>query len=300
MRRYLQYLLIFAVEMKKFLVLFITAVVSVICSTGAKAQILSSNDSIARFDADSLRRAYDSGPYFTFYKDNYFILGTALGYKPTDENSNVKFQISIQQKLTKSTLPFNTYLYLFYTQKCFWNVFQNSLPMTDLNFNPGIGLARPFFSTTTGRYVGKAFFLIEHESNGRDGDASRSWNRISFGGNILIDNNLMVYSKFWIPIIDGGNNKDILKYCGIYNMGFQVMNNSRRFGASVLLTKRADWNPFNWNVQLDVKYRVFPRDNQYVFLQYYNGYGEGLLAYKEFHSEIRVGICLSPTFFSEF
>lgn len=268
--------------------------------SGVKAQILSSNDTISRFDADSLRRAYDSGPYFTFYKDNYFIFGTALGQKPTRLNSNVKFQISIQQKLTNSTLPFHTYLYLFYTQKCFWNVLQNSLPMTDLNFNPGIGIARPFFSTTTGRYVGKGFFLLEHESNGRDGDASRSWNRISFGGNILIDNNIMVYGKFWIPLIDGSNNKDILKYCGIYQMGFQVMSNNRRFGASALLTKRAGWNPFNWNAQLDIKYRIWKRDNQYIFMQYYNGYGEGLLAYKEFHSEIRVGICLSPTFFSEY
>lgn len=280
--------------------LFIIALLLLAGTGTATAQILSRNDSISRFDADSLRMAYDKGPYFTFYKDNYFILGTALGYKPTNENSNVKFQISIQQKLTKSTLPFHTYLYLFYSQKCFWNVFQNSLPMTDLNFNPGIGLARPFFSTTTGRYVGKAFFLIEHESNGRDGDASRSWNRISFGGNILVDNNIMVYAKFWIPIIDGSNNRDILKYCGIYHMGFQVMDNKRRIGASMLLTKRADWNPFNWNTQLEIKFRIWERDNQYLFLQYYNGYGEGLLAYKEFHSEIRMGICLSPTFFSEY
>lgn len=283
----------------KRLLLLITLML-LLAAPGARSQILARNDSIARFDADSLRRAYDRGPYFTFYKDNYFILGTALGFKPNDENSNVKFQISIQQKLTRSTLPFNTYLYLFYSQKCFWNVFQNSLPMTDLNFNPGIGIARPFFSTTTGRYVGKAFLLLEHESNGRDGDASRSWNRVSFGGSIFIDKNIMVYAKFWIPIIDGQNNKDILRFCGIYSVAMQVMNDNRRLGASLLLTKRAGWNPFNWNTQLDVKFRIFPQDNQYLFLQYYNGYGEGLLAYREFHSQIRLGICLSPSFFSEF
>lgn len=285
--------------MNRIKILF-TAITLALIGFSARGQIISRNDSVARFDADSLRRAYDSGPYFTFYKDNYFILGTTVGYKPTNENSNVKFQISIQQKLTRSTLPFNTYLYLFYSQKCFWNVFQNSLPMTDLNFNPGIGLARPFFSRTTGRYVGKAFMLIEHESNGRDGDASRSWNRITFGGSVLVDNNLMVFGKFWIPIIDGSNNKDILKYCGVYQIGTQVMSNNRRFGGALVLTKRADWNPFNFNVELNLKFRIWPRDTQYLFLQYYNGYGEGLLAYKEFHSQLRVGICLSPTFFSDY
>lgn len=266
----------------------------------AGGQIISRSDSIARFDADSLRRAFDSGPYFSFYKDNYFIVGTALGEKPTAYNSNVKFQISIQQKLTRSTLPWNTYIYLFYTQKCFWDVFRNSLPMTDLNFNPGVGIAKPFFSTVTGRYVGKAFLVLEHESNGRDGDASRSWNKVSFGGNIYIDKNLMVSAKFWIPIIDGGNNKDILKFSGIFQTSIDYMTDNRRFGASLLLVKRKCWNPFNWNAQLDIKYRVFPKDNQYLFLQYYNGYGEGLLAYKEFHSQIRIGICLSPTFFGEY
>lgn len=286
--------------MKRLLYLITLILTFSLAKFNAAAQIVSRNDSITRFDADSLRRAYDEGPYFTFYKDNYFILGTALGPKPTAENSNVKFQISIQQKLTRSTLPWHTYLYLFYSQKCFWNVFQDSMPMTDMNFNPGIGLARPFFSETTGRYVGKLFLLLEHESNGRDGDESRSWERISIGGNIFIDQNLMVSGKFWIPIIDSVNNKDILKYCGLYQVGVQVMNNNRRLGASLVLTKRADWNPFNFNTELNVKWRITPRANQYLFLQYYNGYGEGLLAYKEFHSEIRIGICLSPQFFSEF
>ncbi|MDE7336071.1 MAG: phospholipase A [Muribaculaceae bacterium] len=282
---------------RRILFLFITII---LLGFSARGQIISRSDSLATFDADSLRRAFDSGPYFTFYKDNYFIVGTALGPKPTKYNSNVKFQISIQQKLTRSTLPWNTYLYLFYTQKCFWDVFRNSMPMTDLNFNPGIGIAKPFFSTVTGRYVGKAFLVLEHESNGRDGDASRSWNKISFGGNIYIDQNLMVSTKFWIPIIDGGNNKDILKYNGIFQTSVDYMTNNRRFGASVLLVKRKDWNPFNWNVQLDLKFRVFPKDNQYLFLQYYSGYGEGLLAFREYHSQIRLGICLSPTFFGEY
>lgn len=281
-----------------FIILFVF--IAMLGTWESQAQVIVRDDSIARFDADSLRRAYDKGPYFTFYKDNYFIFGPPIGKKPTGENTNVKFQISIQQKLTRSTLPWNTYLYLFYSQKCFWNVLQNSLPMTDLNFNPGIGIARPFFSTRTGQYMGKAFLLVEHESNGRDGEASRSWNRITFGGSLFIDKNIMVSAKVWIPIIDGENNKDILNYCGIFQTGVQVMTDNRRFGVSMVLTKRKDWNPFNNNIEINMKWRLSKNSNQYLFLQYYNGYGEGLLAYKEHHSSLRIGICLSPMFFSEF
>ncbi len=38
------------------------------------------------------------------------------------------------------------------------------------------------------------------------------------------------------------------------------------------------------NTVIDLSYRIFKRDNQFLFLQYYNGYGEGLLEYNKFHS----------------
>ncbi|MBD5251481.1 MAG: phospholipase A [Bacteroides sp.] len=248
-------------------------------------------------DADSIRRAFDSGPYFGLYKDNYFIFGTPVGQKITRHNSNIKFQISIAQRLTRSTLPWGTYLFLFYTQKCFWNILENSMPMTDLNFNPGVGLTKPLF--VRGRYVGKINLIAEHESNGKDGTASRSWNRITLGGSIMIDPRFTVHGKAWIPIIDGMENKDILDYCGIYQVGAQYMSLNERFGLSATLVKRKGWK-MNYNTIIELNYRIFSRDNQYLFFQYYNGYGEGLLAFKEFHSMARVGFVIKPRLFSDF
>lgn len=278
--------------MKRLIILLCSAL---LVATAAKAQIV--NVPGETIDADSVRRDFDSQPYFGLYKDNYFVFGPAIGERITKENTNVKFQISIAQRLTRSTLPLGTYLYLFYTQKVFWNVLENSMPMTDLNFNPGIGLAKPLF--VKNRYIGKAFFIIEHESNGRDGDASRSWNKISLGGNIMLDPNLMVHGKVWIPIVDGMNNKDILDYSGIYQIGMQSFFHDKRFSASVILTKRRGWN-LNYNTTVELAYRLWNRDNQYLFMQYYNGYGEGMLAYKEFHSQLRVGIVIKPKMFSDF
>lgn len=247
--------------------------------------------------ADSMRRDFDNRPYFGLYKDNYFIFGTTLNHRPSRENSNVKFQISISQRLTRSTLPWNTYLYLFYTQKVFWNVLEKSLPMTDLNFNPGIGLAKPLF--VKNRFIGQVIFALEHESNGRDGDASRSWNKISVGANIMIDPNLVVHGKAWIPIVDGGNNRDILDYSGIYQVGLQAFSLNRRFGGSVVLVKRRGWR-LNYNTTIEFFWRMRKNDNQYLFVQYYNGYGEGLLEYNKFHSMIRAGIVIKPRLFSEY
>ena len=276
--------------------LFLLLMISPLMSHfGLKAQIVAP-DSMT-IDTDSLRRDFDNQPYFGLYKDNYFTFGVPIGETPTKTNSNVKFQISIAQRLTRSTLPWNTYLFLFYTQKVFWNVLENSMPMTDLNFNPGIGLVKPLF--VKDRFIGKLMVLAEHESNGRDGVKSRSWNKISFGANIMIEPTFIVHGKFWIPIVDGGENRDILDYSGIYQVGTQVFSRNRRFGASVTLVKRRGWN-LNYNTIIEFNYRLFKRENQYLFAQYYNGYGEGLLDYKQYHSQLRVGIVIKPTLFSEY
>ena len=279
--------------MKRILLLIILAVTAL---PPLRAQLVPAENQTNY--VDSLRREFDNDPYFGLYKDNYFTVGTTVGVqKPSRTNSDVKFQISIAQKLTRSVLPWHTYIFLMYTQKTFWNVFEKSLPMHDLNFNPGIGWSKPFFNKD--RYVGKLTLLLEHESNGRDSIQSRSWNRISIGGSVLIDPWIMVHGKVWIAIIDGQNNRDILNYCGIYQTGVEIATPDRKFIWDITFVKRKGWN-LNFNTIFEFSWRFHKKSNQYFFLQYYNGYGESLLDYNQFHSRLRAGIVIKPKFFSEF
>ncbi|MDE6811742.1 MAG: phospholipase A, partial [Muribaculaceae bacterium] len=207
------------------------------------------------------------------------------------------FQISLAIRLTNASLPWGTYLYLFYTQKTFWNVFQNSMPMRDMNFNPGIGWTKPFFAK--GRYIGKMTLIVEHESNGRDGDESRSWNRVALSGAAAISDNLMVHAKYWIPIVDGMNNRDILYYTGLFQWGAQYTTTNQRWQFGLTFTKRKG-NVFNWNTVAEVSWLVNPRSNVNLFAQYYNGYGENLLDYNQYHSRLRVGLVFKPRLFSDY
>lgn len=245
---------------------------------------------------DSVMRDFSNQPYFGLYKDNYFIFGPSVGPPVTRKNTNIKFQISIAQRLTKSTLPWGTYLYLFYTQKCFWNVLENSMPMTDLNFNPGIGLTKPLF--VKNRMIGKLTFMIEHESNGRDSIQSRSWNRVALAANVLVTKNLMVHYKIWAPIVDGENNRDIVDYAGFYQFGCQWYSNNRRLSAGITLVPRKGF--MNFNTVVDFCFRLFKDENQYFYVQFYNGYAEGLLEYNQYHSQLRAGIVIKPKLFSEY
>ena len=263
----------------------------------AGAQITDFTSRHESFNTDSIIRDFDSRPFFSLYKDNYFVVGTELNQKPSRFNSDVKFQVSFSQRLTKTVLPWNTYLYLFYSQKTMWNVFEESLPLHDINFNPGIGLSKLIISK--GRLIGKASFIIEHESNGRDGEASRSWNKVSLSGSVFILPDLMVHGKIWIPIIDGQNNKDILSYSGIFQAGLQYLSTNKRWVVDATFVKRRGWN-LNFNTTVNVGFRLRKQSNQFLMLHFYDGYGENMLDYNKYHCRLRVGLLIRPTFFSDF
>lgn len=281
---------------KIFSSLLVVLVVAIALPVVCNAQIVVTDvDEV--LGADSIRREFDSRPYFGLYKDNYFTAGTSVGPAPTRENSDVKFQVSIAQRLTRSTLPFNTYAFLFYSQKTLWNVFENSMPMHDLNFNPGIGLSKLLISKN--RVIGKATLLVEHESNGRDSIQSRSWNKVSLSAALFLDPHFMVHGKVWIPIVDGENNKDILKYSGIFQTGIQAVSTNKRWVFDLTYVKRQGWN-LNGNVTINLGFRLFKKHNQFLMLHYYNGYGECMLDYNRYHNRLRVGLLIRPELFSDF
>ncbi|WP_255491483.1 phospholipase A [Dysgonomonas sp. ZJ279] len=244
-------------------------------------------------NADSIINQLDAMPSFGIYKDNYIVVGTELFQKPTEYNSDAKFQVSIRHRLTNSTLPFKTYFFLTYTQKAFWGVFQESFPFQDLNFNPSLGLGKALVYNN--RLLGLLSFQFEHESNGKDGLDSRSWNKVTFGATFNLDDRWTFHSKAWVPIVDSENNKDIVHYAGWGQMGMEYSSAKKKYNASCVVVKRGGAN-LNANIILNFSIRLFSDDNQYLFLEYYDGYGESLLFYNEYRQRIRLGIVIRPDF----
>ena len=73
-------------------------------ATDVAAQIVVVKDELV--NADSLRRAWDHGPNFGAYKDNYFIFGTAIGPKPTRQND---FKVMSVDKLKQKYFTVSNY-----------------------------------------------------------------------------------------------------------------------------------------------------------------------------------------------
>lgn len=241
-----------------------------------------------------LRQKFDDSPSFGIYKNNYIIGGTSLGAKPDRFNSDAKIQVSISQRMTNSVLPFQTYLFLTYTQLAYWDIFRESFPFGDINFNPTVGLGRAIVYNN--RLIGLTSLQLEHESNGKDEDYSRSWNKVSLSCLLAINPSLSVQGKIWIPIIDGQNNRDIAEYKGWGFLGMEY-NHKSDFSVGLSLTKR-NTPDLSANIMMNMSLRLSKSSNQFLFLEYYNGYGESLIDYDHYHHRLRIGIVLKPTLFS--
>ncbi len=232
-------------------------------------------------------------PSFSIYKDNYFITGIPTNSTPTKYNSDVKYQISFKQLLFKKTFSKNSYLFLTYTQKAFWDIYRESSPFKEMNFNPGLGIGKPIISDN--HLKGFLIFMIEHESNGRDSIHSRSWNNISLNYITKIGSNTEVSIKGWIPFLYKKNNPDLIEYIGLSEVKFTHQIIPKRLLFDVTLRKGFSWD-WKGAIQTQILYNPFKKSNQYLVLEWFNGYAESLENYSDHVSMIRFGIIIESSY----
>lgn len=231
----------------------------------------------------------DRQPSFGMYKDNYFISGIPTNKEISKYTADAKFQISFQQRLTKAILPFNTFLMLTYTQKSFWSIYENSSPFADNNYNPGIAFMKPLVFKN--QLKGMGSFAFEHESNGKDSINSRSWNYFVLSFSYFFNTCFSIQSKVWAGWLCE-ENADLFHYRGYGLVAFNYRSVHDRIWISTIINPRKKLG--NFNTQIEINLRLASKANQYLFIQYYNGYGEGLLEYSQYRSMLRLGLCIKP------
>ncbi|MDH5649779.1 MAG: phospholipase A, partial [Gammaproteobacteria bacterium] len=104
-------------------------------------------------------------------------------FEPYDQqvtNWEIKGQISVKMQLERELFGDNGYLYLAYTQKAHWQAYnsRDSAPFRDTNHEPELFIT--FLTNQRILWLKNRLisFGINHQSNGRSGSLSRSWNRL--------------------------------------------------------------------------------------------------------------------------
>ena len=250
------------------------------------------------------RKAYDERYTLIPHKQSYVLVfshtdkiseASWAGLDGDPQNEEVKLQISFKLPLYRNIIKKKLSAYFGYTQVSFWQMYNwdASAPFRETNYEPEIMLY--YFSGF--EFLGMRNPLItlgfNHQSNGRSGSLSRSWNRLYLDF-ILARQNFAVSIKPWYRIPEGeegDNNPDINKYLGYGELTAAYYS---AIGGVYSLLFRNNLEMKNKNrgaVQFDVSYPVNKKPQ--VYFQYFYGYGENLVDYNHLTQRGGIGVLMS-------
>lgn len=184
-------------------------------------------------------------------------------------------------------------LYAAYTNRSFWQQFNKtqSSPFRDTNHEAESWLSFDTNFNVGGFHTSVIRTGFTHQSNGRSGTLSRSWNRV-YADFIMERGDVYLSFKPWLRIPESASNDDNpdmddflghFELRGLYkkeqhSFDFMFRNNfksSRNRGALEL----------GWSFPIHNKVRGY--------IQWFNGYGESMLDYNNHTNSIGFGIQLS-------
>ncbi|WP_030541444.1 phospholipase A [Sphingobium sp. DC-2] len=217
-------------------------------------------------------------------------------------NSEARIQISFKYQLFGSRraegLPrsWRDGLHFAYTQRMFWDLGAHSSPFRNIDYQPELFYLTPPATLSSGVSL-SAQGGIRHESNGRDGTASRSINSvyvapmaaIPLGGGY----SLSIAPRLSLFVGDKSDNPDIRRYRGNTALFMEV---GEEDGLRLSTSTRFNLSSGKGAVSADLSYPL-PRllgggPDFYLFGQSFIGYGENLLDYDRRTTRFRIGVAL--------
>jgi len=231
------------------------------------------------------------------YEDSYFlgsytnnINGKVYEVSNYDELSNlmnfeVKFQFSVSVPIVR--LGGKNALMGSYTQKSLWQVgnTEMSSPFRETNYKPQVFMMHQgdflFFNSIEYGY--------RHESNGRGGDISRSWERFylsleSLGGPVEYGVEGWYASSL-------SENPDIEDYIAPYSVWFAINGPS----GTIKAKGSYSFDTSRGGLELGYSRPLNPFVNVYV--QLWDGYGETLIDYNHHQTRFGIGLMLQSGMF---
>lgn len=224
--------------------------------------------------------------------------GDALPEEQLD-HVEAKFQLSFKSMVANDLLLERDGLYFAFTSLSFWQAYNSavSAPFRETNYEPEVFWAAPLDWRPFDVDASLVTLGFSHQSNGRGGSLSRSWNRV-YANFIVEKNHLVLGLKPWwrIPESDkegpfdpsGDDNPDIEDFLG----NFEFTAAYRRGNQEWSLMLRNNLKSDNHGaIQIEWTFPLWRGVRG--FAQYFNGYGESLIDYDAHIERIGVGILLS-------
>lgn len=259
-------------------------------------KIYSSLDRLEDSETEETIKQYSQSFYnFKAHNANY-LLPISYRYKGDYENTNgheakkieTEFQFSVKFDFATDIFRLDEIYSLAYTQKSFWQCYSDSAYFRESNYNPELFVTFPTSEFSDGRLIKAVRIGIAHESNGRGSDDERSWNYVS--GSLLMQYKMLFAElKLWSRLPDKNDyNPNLIDYMGHGYIKF-MLPYKKHF---VDLKLRQSFDN-KGAAETNYSYPAFGRDDLFLYVKLFNGYGESLIDYDNHVKKIAIGFSIS-------
>jgi phospholipase A1 len=244
------------------------------------------------------------------HKPNYLLFGAYNrqsynteeyeGFYDEDEDWNfddieAQFQISIKTPLAINLLSENVSLWAGYTVRSFWQCYNTDLssPFRETNHEPEVWLQQQSDFEIFGFKNTVNLLGVVHQSNGRSGTLSRSWNRV-YGAMVFHRGNLAAVIKPWVRIqeeTEDDDNPDITDYLGHGELGLAYTWRDHTF--SLMSRNNIESGFSSGAVEMGWSFPLYKYPFVKGYIQYFSGYGESLIDYDKYVNKIAAGVLLT-------
>jgi phospholipase A1 len=217
------------------------------------------------------------------------------------QHTEVQFQLSLKVLVLENLIGDNGHLSFAYTDHSFWQAYNRNISAAfrESDHEPELIFSWENDWRIFGMRNSADQFILNHQSNGRGGELSRSWNRIML--NTIWEKDNFVFSlKPWYRVPEdkkryagdsrGDDNPDIEKYLGNFELLsiYQVEH-----GQTLSLMLRNNLRSDNKGAA-EFSYS-FPIGHTRLkgYLKYFNGYGESLIDYNYRTQSFGIGFLIS-------
>jgi len=225
----------------------------------------------------------------------YFVVGARGGW-------TARFQLSFKYRLFDQASgfgkdqPWLAGLYFGYTQNSIWDLESNSKPFRDTSYRPS--LFWRWQRTDDKTWIDGLRAGFEHESNGQQGELSRSINILFIRPEWRWKPREVDTFEFTPKIygyLDKSDNPDIQKYRGYVDWRFRYDAAGEWIVTPVLRTPGSGKGSLLIDASKRIRDLRFGPVGGYLQFQYFNGYGEDILDYNvRRKSQFRVGFAIVP------
>ena len=220
----------------------------------------------------------------TTHQNNYFLPIAYSSYKGAHKDIISEFSISLKKLIASDIIGLSEDYYFAYTQLSWWDIYADSSPFYESNYQPEIYTQIPLNFDN----INHIRFGFLHDSNGRNRPESRSWNRLYSSVELDFDR-LNLIPRLWVRLPDNDDdNPAIVKYNGIGDLTARYWLKRGSFIEGVF-SNNLRFDKENKS-SLELRYLHYIGDGFYIYLSGFSGYGYELAYYKKYQNRIGIGI----------